>query len=58
LNGQLVAQGRLAKTVPLAFSFEDTFDIGEDSASPVGDYQSPFPFTGKIDRVELQLEDR
>jgi len=43
------------QTVPAAFSFEDTFDIGEDSASPVGDYESPFPFTGTLDRVDFDL---
>lgn len=53
VNARQVGQARLTQTVPFAFSFEDTFDVGEDSASPVGDYQSPFPFTGKIDRIEL-----
>ena len=55
VNDQQVDQARLLQTVPAAFSFEDTFDIGEDSASPVGDYESPFPFTGTLDRVDLDL---
>ena len=50
-----VAQARIPETVKFAFSFEDTFDIGEDSASPVGDYQSPFPFTGTIRHVDLDI---
>ena len=37
------------------FSFEDTFDVGEDSASPVGDYESPFAFTGTIQRIDLDF---
>ena len=55
VNGVQADQARLAQTVPNAFSFEDTFDVGEDSASPVGDYESPYPFTGKIDRIDLDL---
>jgi hypothetical protein len=39
----------------MAFSFKDTFDIGEDSASPVGDHQSPFPFTGIIDHINFDI---
>jgi arylsulfatase A-like enzyme len=55
VNDKQVGQARLPETVPFAFAFEDTFDVGEDSASPVGDYQSPFPFTGELSRVELEL---
>ena len=55
VNEKQVAQARIPETVRFAFSFEDTFDIGEDSASPVGDYQSPFPFTGTIRHVDLDI---
>ncbi len=55
VNDHQVDQAHLAQTVPAAFSFEDTFDVGEDSASPVGDYESPFAFTGTIDRIDLDL---
>jgi hypothetical protein len=55
VNGKVVGEARIPQTVPTAFSFEDTFDVGEDSASPVGDYQSPFPFTGIINRIDLDI---
>jgi arylsulfatase len=55
VNDRPIDQARLPQTVPTAFSFEDTFDVGEDSASPVGDYESPFAFTGAIDRIDLDL---
>ena len=55
VNNRSVAKARIEQTVPMAFSFEDTFDIGEDSASPVGDYQSPFPFTGTIDHINFDI---
>ena len=56
VNGRRAAEARIPRTVPAAFSFEETFDIGEDSSTPVGDYRSPFPFTGILQRVELQYD--
>jgi len=55
VNGRAVGEARIPNTVPMGFSFEDTFDVGEDSASPVGDYESPFPFTGTIRRIDLDI---
>jgi hypothetical protein len=55
VNDAKVGQARVPETVSMAFSFEDTFDVGEDSASPVGDYQSPYPFTGVLQRVDLEI---
>ena len=56
VNGKQAAQARLEHTVPRAYSFEETFDVGEDSASPVGPYQSPFKFTGTLERLELRSQ--
>ena len=55
VNGLPSGSVRIPQTLKGAFSFEDTFDIGEDSASPVGDYVSPFPFTGGLTKVELTI---
>jgi len=35
----------------------ETFDIGSDTRTSVddGDYQVPFAFTGKVDKVSVQL---
>ncbi|MFH0342316.1 MAG: hypothetical protein ACHBNF_09345 [Chromatiales bacterium] len=30
VNGKKVGEGRIAKTVPVMFSTDDTFDVGED----------------------------
>jgi len=37
---------------------DDTFDIGSDTGTPVDDqdYQVPFRFTGKIDRLTIAVE--
>jgi arylsulfatase len=55
VNDKPAASARLPETVRTAFSFEETFDIGEDSASPVGPYQSPFPFAGRIEHIDLDI---
>jgi arylsulfatase len=55
VNDQTVGQARIPNTVPMAFSYEDTFDVGQDTASPVGDYKSPFPFTGVIHRIDFDI---
>ena len=55
VNDKAVGEARIPETVPMAFSFEDTFDVGEDSASPVGDYVSPFPFTGVLHKVDFDI---
>jgi arylsulfatase A-like enzyme len=56
VDGNQVAQGRIANTVPLRFSFDETFDIGEDNGTPVSpDYDVPFKFTGQIEKVVVNL---
>jgi len=55
VNGRAVGTAQIPQTVPNVFSFEETFDVGEDSASPVGAYESPFPFTGTIQRIDVEF---
>jgi arylsulfatase A-like enzyme len=54
VNGTKAAEARLAHTVPRAYSYEETFDVGEDTASPAGPYAAPFRFTGTLQRLELR----
>jgi len=56
VNGKKVAEGRIAKTVPVYFSTDDTFDVGEDwgtSVSPT--YTPPFKFTGTLKEVTVEV---
>jgi arylsulfatase A-like enzyme len=52
-----VAQHTLPKTVPFTFAWDETFDVGMDTGTAVDDrdYQVPFAFTGKIDKVTVDL---
>ena len=34
----------------------ETLDVGVDTGSPVGPYEGQFPFTGTIERIEIDVE--
>jgi len=55
INGKEVGRARIANTVAGRFGI-DTFGVGSDTGAPVADtYEAPFPFAGKIKRVEIEL---
>jgi arylsulfatase len=55
-NGAKVAEGRLARTIPIQISLGEGMDIGRDVGSPVDfTHKLPFEFTGKIERVTIDL---
>ncbi|PHS11132.1 MAG: arylsulfatase [Blastopirellula sp.] len=59
VNGNEVARTTTKRTVPLAFTASETFDVGIDLGSPVSrEYfkRSPFEFDGKIHRVDVKLK--
>jgi len=45
-------------TIPFIMSIDETFDVGIDSRTPVDDkdYQVPFRFTGKLDKLTVNLK--
>jgi arylsulfatase len=56
VNDKKVGEGRIERTVPVRYSADETFDIGMDTGSPVSaEHQSPFPFTGTLKKVEIDL---
>ena len=58
VDGKVVASEKLERTVPIILQWDETFDIGADTGTPVddADYHLPFPFTGKIDKLTLALD--
>jgi arylsulfatase len=59
VDGKPVAEGRISQTVPIRFSADETFDIGEDLGTPVvEDYadKMPFAFTGTLKKFVVILE--
>ena len=56
MGEKVIGEGRFEKQVPFRFTVQEGFDIGSDTISPVSDqYESPFPFTGKIKRVFIDI---
>src|SRR5262249_20240292 len=58
VDGKAVASQKMERTVPLALPIDETFDIGSKTGTPVDDrdYQVPFTFTGKINKVTVSVE--
>jgi len=58
VDGTVVATQAMERTIPLIFTVDETFDIGADTGSPIddNDYQVPFNFTGKIDKLTIAVE--
>lgn len=57
VDGQQVASGRIDETVPVRFSIDETLDVGQDTGTPVvRDYDVPFRFTGKIEKVVVKVK--
>ena len=57
VNGQKVAAGRIEKTQCCGFSADEGADVGADEGTPVSAYAVPFKFTGKIDKVTIELKE-
>jgi arylsulfatase len=54
-----VGQGQIPQTIGVRFSLDETFDVGEDTGTPVlEDYEAkmPFRFTGMLRRFVAVLE--
>lgn len=58
VDGKVVGTQTLDRTVPLTLPWDETFDIGSDTGTPVDDkdYQVPFKFTGTIDKLTISLD--
>jgi len=51
-----VAEGRVERTLAYRISIDESFDVGEDSGTPVNHtYDVPFRFTGSLDKVTIDL---
>ena len=52
-----VANKKVPHTIPIIMALDETFDIGSDTRTPVNDtdYQIPFRFNGKINKLTFKL---
>jgi len=58
VDGKEVANRKMERTLPLILQRDENFDIGADTGTPVDDkdYQVPFKFTGKINKLTLTID--
>jgi hypothetical protein len=59
VNGTEVGNGRVEATEPMAFSGDETADVGRDTASPVSDdYQGQGSvFSGTVNWVQIDIDE-
>jgi arylsulfatase len=58
VDGVQAAQGRIERTIPVRFSLDETFDVGEDTGTPVVEdyvHKMPFSFTGTLIKLVVTL---
>ena len=57
VDGKEVARRTIPHTIPFLITFDETFDVGVDTRTGVDDkdYQVPFRFNGKLDKLTVKL---
>jgi hypothetical protein len=57
IDGVEVGSQKFPASTPIAFEAGESFDVGSDTGTGVNDadYQSPFTFTGKINKITISL---
>ena len=58
VDGKSVAEQKMERTLPLILQWDESLDIGSDTLTGVNDadYQTPFAFTGKINKITLTID--
>jgi len=58
VDGKDVATQKMEHTIPFILQWDEALDVGSDTGSPVNDadYQPPFAFTGKLNKITLTID--
>ncbi|MBL8659725.1 MAG: arylsulfatase [Rhodospirillales bacterium] len=58
VDGKAVAEQKMERTLPIILQWDENFDIGADTGTPVddADYQVPFRFNGTLDKLTLSID--
>ena len=58
VDGKVVATQKMEKTIPMLLQWDENFDVGADTGTPVDDkdYKTPFRFTGKLHKLTLTID--
>jgi arylsulfatase len=57
VDGKVVATKTMPKTLPMILQWDESFDVGSDTLTGVNDtdYQPPFEFTGKLNKLTITV---
>jgi arylsulfatase A-like enzyme len=57
VDGKVVDSHPMSSSLPIALPWDETFNVGLDTGTPIDDqdYQVPFRFTGKIGKLTVKL---
>jgi arylsulfatase len=58
VDGMAVATEKMEHSIPFILQWDESLDIGSDTGTPVNDddYETPFIFTGKLNKVTLDID--
>jgi arylsulfatase len=58
VDGREVANQKMEHTLPLILQWDESMDFGSDTGTPVDDqdYQCPFNFTGKFNKITIKVD--
>ncbi len=58
VDGRVVSTQKMEKTIPMTLQWDENFDVGADTGTPVDDrdYKVPFRFNGKLDKLTLTID--
>ncbi len=58
VDGEVVSTQKMEKTIPMTLQWDENFDVGADTGTPVDDrdYSVPFRFNGSLDKLTLTID--
>ena len=58
VDGKVVATQEMQKTLPMILQWDESFDVGSDTLTGVNDadYTPPFTFTGKLNKLTIDID--
>nr|WP_246252455.1 arylsulfatase [Ancylobacter pratisalsi] len=58
VDGKVVDTQKMEHTIPITLQWDETFDVGADTGTPVddADYKIPFAFNGTIEKVTVDVD--
>jgi arylsulfatase len=58
VDGKEVASQKMERTLPIILQWDESFDIGSDTGTPVcdEDYQCPFSLTAKLNKLTVKID--